>query len=259
MNIARSHAIIGFPLGMETEDLIQKTWVPEGTAEYRLFKQITGENRALASLLNDRLSLKSGELVLDVGGREGDISLALQAPNSVHIVDPDPTLSRPHVGKFWNQKIQNLNLSAYRYQLILCSHILGYLGAQSAQLETVLQLTSRLASRGNLILFFNRNDGYMGELLAYSKSVLEYGHHDYFDEEIFKSLSPRDFSITHTDMSFTLKYPSFDELSRCCWFLFGSLRQDINNVASLFRPRLKRDLSTPAFAINERVIFIERK
>ena len=120
-------------LQFRPEDRLQKTWIPEGTIEYSIFKLITLENRFLAALLKERFPLSTGELLLDVGGREGDVGLELQNPRYFHLIDPDPTLHLSFTpGKFWNERIQDIHLTD-KYKLIICCHVLGYLGTQNAQ------------------------------------------------------------------------------------------------------------------------------
>src|SRR5882672_7640506 len=117
-------------LQFRPEDRLQKTWIPEGTKEYEIFKLITLENRFLTSALKEKYPLKDGDLILDVGGREGDIASQLQRHQDIHLVDPDPTLKLPFTpGKFWNERIQDIEPDG-QYKLIICSHVLGYLGTQ---------------------------------------------------------------------------------------------------------------------------------
>src|ERR1700722_4548117 len=140
------------------EDKIQKTWIPEGTVEYKNFKHVTQENEFLAKLLKEKLSLAPGELLLDVGGREGDIAIKLQQPEYIHIVDPDPTLHLPFLaGKFLNSKIQDVLPLPDTYKLIICSHVLGYLGNQSVQTSVFEALLKHLDISGILVLFYNTN------------------------------------------------------------------------------------------------------
>ena len=241
------------------EDKIQKTWIPEGTVEYKNFKHVTQENEFLAKLLKEKLSLAPGELLLDVGGREGDIAIKLQQPEYIHIVDPDPTLHLPFLaGKFLNSKIQDVLPLPDTYKLIICSHVLGYLGNQSVQTSVFEALLKHLDISGILVLFYNTNTGYMADLLKFSKENLARGHYDYFDETLFAKLSRSEFEITHQDISFELDYSSYEELARCCWFLFGAIDQDIDGVAAKFLPNLKSDLPKPNFAIEERVTFIKK-
>src|ERR1700674_5445783 len=151
---------------LRDEDSMQKTWVPEGTLEYLIFKSLTGETLYLADLLKAKFPLKRDELVLDVGGREGDISYSVQQPDFVHIVDPDPRIAvPPALGHFWNRKIQQVELRPSTYNLIICSHVLGYLGRQNVQRDVIGRLLSALAPGGSLVLFYNRNTSLMGDLL----------------------------------------------------------------------------------------------
>src|SRR6266481_3012692 len=156
-------------LKIAPEDMIQKTWIPEGSKEYAHFKLITKENKKLVETIKEHVSLKPGDLVLDVGGRDGNVAFEVQKREWIHIVDPDPTvrlLQKP--GKFWNEKIQNVKFnSKVKYKLIICCHVLGYLGLQDAQEETTKKLIDLLDVGGTLILFYNTNTGYIGELIEY--------------------------------------------------------------------------------------------
>ncbi len=240
------------------EDRIQKTWIPEGTVEYKNFKFITQENKFLGDLLKEKSQLQDGDLVLDVGGREGDISLAIQKPEYIHIVDPDPTLVLPFTpGKFVQIKIQDTDLSAFKYKLIICSHVLGYLGNQNAQAKVFKNLLALLGDGGTLVLFYNKNTAYMGNLLQFAKREIPGGHYDYFDDFLLATLGIG-FKVNHTDVSFSLDYSNYEELARCCWFLFGAMDQDIPKIANMFLPKLNQDLSKPAFDIEERVTFITK-
>ncbi len=240
------------------KDRFQKTWIPEGTIEYDQFKCITGENEWLGKFLRSHLHLRPGNLVLDVGGRKGDIALAVQSAEFIHIVDPDPTLRHSvQFGRFIKQCIQDVRLSD-QYSLIICSHVLGYLGLQQSQDQVFQTLMKSVAPGGTLALFYNTNTGYMNELLEFSKKPTIRGHYDYFNEVLMGTLDPKEFRISSEDKTFQLNYPSFDALARCCWFLFGAMDQDIPRVAAHFLPKLRKDLSAPAFSIEERVTLIQR-
>jgi hypothetical protein len=245
-------------LTIQPEDRIQKTWIPEGTIEYKNFKHVTQENNFLASFLKEKIKLAPGELLLDVGGREGDIAISLQSPEYIHIVDPDPTLHLPFKpGVFLNSKIQNVLPLIQKYKLIICSHVLGYLGNQNVQADVFKSLLDQLDDQGGaLVLFYNTNEGYMGELLRFSKESLAKGHYDYFDEALLKNLDPAKYEISYHDVAFKLDYDSYEDLARCCWFLFGAMDQDIDGVAAKFLPKLKQDLPKPTFDIEERVAVI---
>jgi SAM-dependent methyltransferase len=246
-------------LQFRPEDRLQKTWIPEGTEEYKIFKLITLENRYLGKLLRDRYQLGNGDLVLDVGGRKGDIALELQKPEYIHIIDPDPTLILDFTpAQFWNERIQDVELED-KYKLIICSHVLGYLGTQNVQDEVFEQLTDALAPGGTLVLFFNRNTRYVGDLLEFSKEIGEDGHYDYFDESLIEALNKTQFDVSHEDVTFDLNYETFEDLSRCCWFLYGARDQDIEKVAKMFLPRLKQDLNRPEIEIDERALLVTRK
>lgn len=246
-------------LQFRPEDRLQKTWIPEGTKEYEIFKLITLENKFLGEFLKKNYPQKAGSLVLDVGGRHGDIALSLQDENFIHLVDPDPTLKLPFTpAKYWNERIQDVNLED-SYSLIICSHVLGYLGTQNVQDKVFQQLVDALAPGGTLILFYNTNSGYVGELLEHSREICVDGHYDHFNEDLLGTLDDSQFDVKKEDVTFTLEYEGFEDLARCCWFLYGAKDQDIEGVARQFLPKLKEDLEKPSFPIEERVTAITRR
>jgi SAM-dependent methyltransferase len=197
---------------IQSEDRIQKTWIPEGTIEYKTFKHVTQENNFLGSFLKEKFTLLPGDLLLDVGGREGDISITLQLPEYIHIIDPDPTLHLPFKpGKFLNAKIQNVLPLPEKYKLIICSHVLGYLGNQNVQSVVFSALLDQLEPGGTIVLFYNTNAGYMGELLKFSKENLSKGHYDYFDESLLQPLHPKKYEIQYHDIAFKLDYDSYED------------------------------------------------
>ena len=186
------------------------------------------------------------------------MGLELQNPRYFHLIDPDPTLRLPFIpGKFWNERIQDIHLDD-KYKFIICCHVLGYLGTQNAQDKVFRDLISALAPGGTLVLFYNTNRGYMSELLHFSKEIISEGHYDYFDEKLLDELDGSSFKVSHQDVSFDLEYESYEDLARCCWFLFGARDQNIEAVAGRFLPKLKDDLPKPSFKIQERATFITR-
>jgi hypothetical protein len=242
-------------------DVIQKTWIPEGTREYEVFKHVTQENAQLVSEIKRHIEILPGDLILDVGGRDGNVAFDLQEPKWVDIVDPDPTirlLKKPR--KFWNEKVQNVEFSPEeKYKVIIACHVLGYLGLQEVQRDVIEKLLAQLVEGGTLVLFYNTNQGYMGDLLEYSRHIMPMGHYDYFNELLLDNNRNPRYDIKHLDTAFRLEYESFEDLARCTWFLFGAINSDIDACASNFLPKLKNDLLEPIFMIDERMVFITKK
>lgn len=240
-------------------DPMQKTWIPEGTREYFAFKQVTQENRYLAKFIASTFRLRECDLVLDVGGRQGDIAYAIQHPSQVHIVDPDPTIVlTPPPGQFWRCRIQDADVLQSSYNLIICSHVLGYLSKNNDQWQVIDKLRNALAPGGSLVLFYNRNTGYMGELLKYSAEHFDEGHYDYFDENIFDKIPSAEFHISYSNVWFQAAYENLTELSRACWFLFGATNQDISGVAEIFHSKLLADKMPSQLAIEQRIVCIKK-
>lgn len=246
---------------LSDEDRFQKTWTPEGKKEYAFFKLITQENIYLSQYLKHEFPLKEGDLVLDVGGRQGDIAFSIQEPKYVHIVDPDPTFEiKVQPGKFLRCRIQDANLGETRYKMIIASHVWGYLGFQDVQKRIFEDLMENHLEKGGVfILFYNANSDYMKDLLEFAKENLTLGHFDYFDESLLgKYRNDLSFDIMVENASFDLDYDSWEELSKACWFLFGARDQDIEEISNLFLPKIKKDLDRPSFSIGERLTVIKR-
>jgi hypothetical protein len=242
-------------------DAIQKTWNVRGEAEYERFKLVTRENRRLIETLRSNFPLKRGEYVLDVGGREGDVAFGIQKAQWVHIVDPDPRIEPlKKCERHWRAKVQDVRLDPrIKYKLIIVCHVAGYLGLQGADAKVLAKLMNQLTDDGTLVIFYNINDGYMGELLEYSKHIYPVRHWDYFDEKLLDPYKTPACEIKRLDVSFTLDYKTFDELALCCWFLFGAINRNIKSCAKLFITKLKSDLLVPRFEIAERMIFVTKK
>ena len=241
-------------------DIIQKTWIPEGSVEYDIFKLKTLENDDLVRIIKKHVPLLPDDYVLDVGGRDGNVAFQVQSADHVDIVDPDPfikPLQEPNT--FWRNKVQQVQFPSDRkYKLIICCHVMGYLGLQRTQKEVVEKLVDLLEEDGVLLLFYNTNHGYMGELLEYSRHI-QFGHYDYFDVDILEEYKTPDYGIKHLDRSYTLDYGDFMALARMCWFLFGAMEIDVDKVAEKFLPKLTYDLLEPTFEIDERMTFITKR
>lgn len=248
------------PFTISARDIIQKTWIPEGSVEYDIFKLKTLENDDLVRIIKKHVVLGPNDYVLDVGGRDGNVAFRVQTADHVDIVDPDPfiePLQKPD--NFWRDKVQHVQfLPERKYKLIICCHVMGYLGLQRTQKEVVEKLVDLLEEDGVLLLFYNTNHGYMAELLQYSKHI-QFGHYDYFDTAILEEYKTPDYDIKHLDRSYTLDYGDFMALARMCWFLFGAMEIDVDKVAEKFLPKLTYDLLEPTFEIDERMTFITKR
>jgi len=241
-------------------DVIQKTWTPEGSAEYGLFKLKTLENDDLVRVIKKHITLAEGDLVLDVGGRDGTVAFQLTEATCVDIIDPDPSilpLQAPH--HFWRDRVQQVEFDpARKYKLIICCHVMGYLGLQNVQKAVMEKLIEQLTEGGTLLLFYNTNEGYMGQLEQFSHHI-QYTHYDYFDEAILGGYRTPDFEIKQLDVSYTLDCVDWLALGRMCWFLFGTMAMEVDAVARLFLPKLQHDLLEPTFEISERMTFITKR
>jgi hypothetical protein len=228
----------------------------ENTPEYKKFKEVSQEDAVLIAYLQNNFKLTPEDKVLDVGGREGYISLAVQQSASITIIDPDPTLQvlDPEIIHL-DIPLQNYSTES-KFKLIICSHVLGDFGRGGIQEEMINKLLSLLAPDGHLVLCYNSNKGFMETLLEFSIKNLDETRYDYFDETIL--LSRNDLEIKNKDFSVQLEYVSFETLARCCWVLFGTSEQDINEISRSYISFLRENLENPSFILEERILDISR-
>ncbi len=227
----------------------------ENTPEYKKFKEVSREDAALIRYIKSNFTLTSGDKVLDIGGREGYISSTVQEPSYVTIIDPDPRLQIIKPLKHLSIPLEQYHTEE-KFKLIVCSHVLGDFGRVNIQREMIEKLLGFLAPGGHLILCYNTNEGFMDTLLEFSIKNLNETRYDYFDEKIV--LPRADLNIKYHDFSVELEYGSFEALARCCWVLFGTSGQDINNIAKLYTPFLKENIKKPYFRLEERILDISK-
>ncbi|HYU64957.1 MAG TPA: class I SAM-dependent methyltransferase [Candidatus Paceibacterota bacterium] len=232
----------------------------ENTPEYRKFKIISDEDTVLLGYLSKHLLIGKSDEVLDIGGREGYISLALQNPNHVTIVENDPDV-RPPQAIYLNQSIQDVQFDPETFDIIIFAHVLGVLERQEVLEEVINRAYSWLKKEGTMVLFYNTNSGYMGELLEFARKNLKKLKYDYFDEKILSTF--KNATITEEKVVTPITYNSFEELGRACWYLFSACddeddSDDMNAVAALFIPKLKKDLSSPEIDIEQKIILVKK-
>ena len=98
----------------------------ENTPEYKIFKRITKEDDNLVSIISSEIPTNVMHL-LDIGGREGEVSSHFSDLCNITIVDPDEDLKvliHPKIN-FINSSVQNVSLEQKRYDLIIASHVWG--------------------------------------------------------------------------------------------------------------------------------------
>ena len=232
-----------------------KVYREENTPEYKLFKQVSREDDILISFLKS-MKLPENPVTLDVGGREGYISLAIGAPENITIIDPDPTLKPIDKRvKLVTTTIEEYDLTK-KYDLIIASHVWGDFGRDDTQKINFNRLLNALSKNGRLIICYNKNEGVMKKLLDFSIENLDGIRYDYFDEKL---LERDDILVEKFDFSCELKYETYADLARCCWVLFGRGEQDIGAIAQKFEPVLKNLLNNSGFTLYERVASISMK
>jgi len=210
----------------------------ENTPEYRSFKKASNEDNVLINYLSNHLSISDDTKILDVGGREGYISLSLQSPENVTIVENDPDVVIPKAPVTYFQKsIQDMEFNSESFDVIILSHVLGILGRQGSQEEMIKKSYLWLKKGGSLVLFYNTNTGYMGELLKFSKANLKKLRYDYFDEKILSFL--KNTKILEKKVVTPIQYDSFEELGQACWYLFSACddeadSDDMNTTTKIF-------------------------
>lgn len=224
----------------------------ENTSEYQRFKRLTDEDRIIADKISD-YGFEGGTM-LDIGGREAQISSQLTSKEDITLVDPDPVPNPEDITKHEKKIQQFLDQRSKTFDLILCSHVLGDLGRQDSQESVVKELINCLSGGGALVLAYNDNRGVLGELLSYAKTRLDQPRYDYFEETI---LDDFDGQVKKERFSVQLVEDSFYDLGVMCWVLFGTGEDDIEDVARDFELVLKQKLSKPSLRISQCLTIVQ--
>lgn len=228
----------------------------EHSGAYKKFKESSGEDEILISYLIKVVN--KDDKILDVGGRRGEISLEIQSPKKVTIVDVDPDVepldSRANM---INKSIEDAEPELDKdYDLILISHINGDLGYAGTQEEIVKKLVNHLSTKGKLVLCFNKNYGFLNELKNHFESAFPNIKvlYDYFDESLLKKEPLSSLEKEEYNFSVNLKANSFKELAAHCWILFSAYELEEEPVVKIFEEFLKRKLEKPEFSFNQKII-----
>ena len=233
----------------------------EHSGAYKKFKEASKEDEALISYIKNQKIVDKEDTILDVGGRRGQISLKIQSPEKVTIVDVDPKVKPfDSRAKMINKSIQEAEPELENYDLILISHILGDLGYAEIQGTMVKKLFNHLKPKGKIILCFNKNGDFLDEL----KKHFEFAFpniktlYDYFDETILEEKPLDALEKKNYDFSVTLKADSFRELAAYCWVLFSGYELEEEPVVGAFEKFLKKNLEKPEFVFNQRIILLQK-
>lgn len=240
---------------MSRDNKFLKVFREENSPEYEIFKKISDEDTVVRCLIESNRNLIENPKILDIGGRNGNMSRFFQQnPDLITIIDPDPVLRNQNIfGQLISKKIQDFNLE-HGYDLIIASHVWGDIGRDGDQKQILEKLFNTLNDEGILVLVYNLNTDFMADLLDFAKANLNGLRYDYFDENFLN-----DYKLSgEITFNTPLKYLSFEELSRACWFLFGTGEQDIVDVANSFLPYLKDRLEKPFFDLVQRFILIRK-
>lgn len=189
--------------------------------------------------------------------------MALQSSEHVTVVENDPDVLPPKPPATYIQKsIQDVDFPSESFDIILLSHVLGVLGRQGFQAETLKRAYSWLKPGGFLVLYYNTNSGYMGELLEFARTNIKKLRYDYFDKN---SLTGLENAAIETGKVVTpISYDSFEELGKACWYLFSACddeadSDDMETATKIFLPKLKQDLSKPGIDIEQDIILVGKK
>lgn len=231
----------------------------EHSGAYKKFKEASGEDEILISYL--RKVVEKDDKILDVGGRRGNISLEIQSPEKVTIVDVDPDV-RPldSKAKMINKSIKDAEPELDRdYDLIIISHINGDLGYAGIQEETVKKLVNHLSLKGKIVLCFNKNEGFLNDLKNHFESAFPNIKvlYDYFDESLLKNEPLALMEKEEYNFSVTLKANSFKELAAHCWILFSAYELEEEPIIKVFEEFLKKRLEKPEFSFNQKIILLK--
>ncbi len=233
-------------------DKFTKRTQEENTPEFKKFKKISDEDRVLVRLIKEHISPSKNSKILDVGGREGYISLPFARPENITIVDPDPVPKAPPGIIYIQKNIQDVDLGDQKFDLIITSHVWGDLQREEVAEQIIHKLYDNLALGGSLFLCYNSNTGFMTPLSEFAKKNLKQMRWDYFDENLLESFS----NIKKINFITPVAYESFEEMGRFCWVLFATAEDDILETAKIFTPFLKENIDKPQFDLEQTLVII---
>jgi hypothetical protein len=225
----------------------------ENTPEFKKFKLISNEDEVLVNLIKNNIAISKEAKILDIGGREGYISLKLGKPENITVVDPDPVVEPSKDTIFIREKIQNADLGSNKYDLILAAHVWGDFERENESKEVLEKLLGHLADGGYLAICYNSNNGFMSELLSYAKNTLSQMRYDYFEEDVLRGKNFKKQTFTTP-----LNYESFEELGRACWMLFATAYDDISETGKKFIPFLEEHLAKPSFDLEQTLVVLQK-
>jgi hypothetical protein len=137
------------------------------------------------------------------------------------------------------------------YDLIIASHVWEDLGRLRVQNKVINKLLSRLKTKQSLLFVcHNQGSNFIKDLKYFAFQNLDEIRDDYYEDHLLIGKS-----FKRTTFETSVKYNSFEELARGCWFLFGTGNQDIGHVSNVFLPFLRKKLVKPEFVLTQEVYF----
>lgn len=220
---------------------------------FHKFKQITKEEFFIAEQIKKIINIKDADTILDVGCADGNLSKALTNNSSnITFLDVDEFDFSPQE-KFIRSSFEEVELGE-KFDFILSSHVWGHFYRNNTFDFCFNKALDLLKENGKLIVVHNSNKDFTGKLIEFSKMIFDQIEFDVFLDEFLG-----DVNYTESYFDVSLKAETFKELAELVQVLLvvpDSVFYSKIEEMTLF---LEASLEKPEFAINQRILVIERK
>lgn len=216
---------------------------------FQIFKETSKEKELIIDIIKENTAISKNATILDIGSADGNISKAIQANHkNITLVDIiDQTESEATYIRLPFEKIKLTK----KYDLIIACHVLGHFYKNKTANEALTSMIDNLSLKGQLIIGYNTNEGYMMELLKHMRQL--------YAESRFE---PKEKELIHKKIKIEKNYHSiisgktFEELADLTRILFANTDKEYNAQFNKICEFYKRTLHKPEFAIEQKILFI---
>lgn len=217
---------------------------------FKKFKEITQEETKIIEIIKNNVKVADSTKVLDVGSNEGNISKAIQdKKDKITLVDINEFDLESGI-RFIKSGWENLELKE-KFDLILASHVWGHFGYTNTQKIAFERVLFSKDQNGKIVLCYNTNSGFMGELIKFSKEIIKDFQYDYFDEDLIKEYNKKEILF-----NVVLKGKDFEELVELIQILIITEPSHYKGKKQEMKKFLEINLDSPSFLIEQKIVII---
>lgn len=220
--------------------------------QFEVFKDITKEESAIVEQIKKTVNITSDTMVLDIGCAKGVITKAIQ-PNYFHItlVDFDETESDGSL-TFIQGKWEDVTIDD-QYDVVLLSHVWGHFAYTNTTKQAFNKALSNTKDGGRVLLCYNSNDDFVGELINFSKESIGDIQYDVFDESLLKGL---EYAVS--TFSVPIHANSFKELADFVRVLIIAPDNVYDAKMLEMEKFLSERLDKPEFTIGQKLVVVSK-